>query len=44
VIGSFKGRYIDITTGFALLYLVVSGGVMYLQIRAQRNRMGAWSR
>jgi uncharacterized iron-regulated membrane protein len=46
VIGNFKGRYIDLTAGLALLYLVVSGGVMYLQHRAQRTRMGVsgWSR
>jgi uncharacterized iron-regulated membrane protein len=46
VIGSFKGRYIDLTAGLALLYLVVSGGIMYLQQRGQRTRMGvgAWSR
>jgi uncharacterized iron-regulated membrane protein len=44
VIGHFSGRYLDITAGFALLYLVISGGVMYLQVRAQRARMGAWPR
>lgn len=46
VIGHFSGRYIDLTAGLAFLYLVVSGGVMYLQQRAQRARMGVagWSR
>jgi uncharacterized iron-regulated membrane protein len=46
VIGNFKGRYIDLTAGLALLYLVVSGGIMYLQQRGQRTRMGigGWSR
>jgi uncharacterized iron-regulated membrane protein len=46
VVGHFNGRYVDITAGMALFYLVISGGVMYLQQRAQRARRGiaGWSR
>jgi uncharacterized iron-regulated membrane protein len=40
IIGSFSGRYLDIATGFALLYLVVSGSVLYGQMLARRRRAG----
>ena len=40
IIGTFYGRYIDIFFGFVLLYLVVSGCVMYLQMLAQRRAAG----
>jgi uncharacterized iron-regulated membrane protein len=33
IIGHFWGRYVDLATGLALLYLVISGGVMFLQTR-----------
>ncbi len=37
-IGSFAGRYVVIVAGFCLLYLSVSGTVMYaLLLRARRN-------
>jgi hypothetical protein len=33
IIGHFAGRYLDLLAGVALLYLVVSAAVMYLQTR-----------
>lgn len=37
IIGSFAGRYVDIAAGLALLYLTVSGIVLYLQLHGQRG-------
>lgn len=42
-IGSFAGRYAAIVAGFCLLYLSVSGIVLYAQLwRARRPRGGGW--
>jgi len=41
IIGDFAGRYIDIATGLALLYLVISSFLMYADLwraRAKRGR------
>ena len=40
IIGHFSGRYIDIAAGFALLYLVISGIVMYFDLKSLRNKQG----
>ena len=37
IIGSFNGRYIQIATGCALLYLVFSGFLSYFDMRRYRN-------
>lgn len=38
IIGDFSGRYIDIATGLALLYLVISSFVMYADLWRRRAR------
>ena len=38
IIGHFAGRYIDLLSGLALLYLVISAAVMYLQTRRPARR------
>jgi uncharacterized iron-regulated membrane protein len=40
IIGRFAGRYGDIACGLALLYLVSSGFILYLQMRKIRTRNG----
>jgi len=40
IIGSFSGRYIDITAGLCFLYLVVSSFVMYTDLFTQREKLG----
>jgi uncharacterized iron-regulated membrane protein len=40
IIGRFAGRYADIACGAALLYLVLSGFVLYAQLRQLRARNG----
>jgi uncharacterized iron-regulated membrane protein len=40
IIGHFAGRYVDITFGIALLYLVTSGMVLYVQMFKRRTRAG----
>lgn len=40
IIGSFVGRYIDMLAGLALLYLVVSGFVLYFEMLKRRSGMG----
>jgi|GEM_PF-1560831 len=40
IIGRFAGRYVDIACGAALLYLVLSGCVLYAQLRSARARLG----
>ncbi|MGC3982013.1 MAG: PepSY-associated TM helix domain-containing protein [Steroidobacteraceae bacterium] len=44
IIGSYVGRYIDIIAGVALLYLVISGVVMYVQMLQKRKQLqrGGW--
>jgi len=37
-VGHFAGRYVDITVGIALLYLVTSGIVLYVQMLRRRTR------
>jgi uncharacterized iron-regulated membrane protein len=36
----FAGRYVDIATGLALLYLVISSFVMYFDMYQRRGKMG----
>jgi uncharacterized iron-regulated membrane protein len=38
IIGHFAGRYLDLMSGLALLYLVISAAVMYLQTRRPAPR------
>lgn len=40
IIGRFSGRYIDMIAGLALLYLVVSSLVMYIDMFRRRATMG----
>lgn len=40
IVGHFAGRYVDITVGIALLYLVTSGIVLYVQMLRRRTRAG----
>jgi hypothetical protein len=40
IIGSFAGRYIDITAGLALLYLTLSGLMMFWRMRQKRLAVG----
>jgi uncharacterized iron-regulated membrane protein len=40
IIGWRAGRYLDLSAGLALLYLVVSGTVMYLQLLGRRRAAG----
>lgn len=39
IVGRFSGRYLDIATGLALLYLLTSGFVMYVDLHRRRMRM-----
>ncbi|MGC3982163.1 MAG: PepSY-associated TM helix domain-containing protein [Steroidobacteraceae bacterium] len=39
-IGSFSGRYMSITAGFCLLFLSISGIVMYFDLRRARSQRG----
>ena len=43
IIGRFAGRYVDIVAGAALLYLLISGVVMYAQMFSRRRRAGQTS-
>ena len=40
IIGHFGGRYLDLTAGFALLYLVISAFVMYTDMFRKRRKAG----
>lgn len=40
IIGSFVGRYIDLATGLALLYLTVSAFFLYSELWQRRRKLG----
>jgi hypothetical protein len=40
IVGRFSGRYIDLTFGLALLYLLTSSIAMYIDLLRRRRRLG----